>query len=70
MSGADRRGWVNTMRVLMFGWEFPPYQAGGLATATLGLVKGLLRTGVHVTLVVPFPIDGSVLPVGFGPSLK
>lgn len=62
MSGADRRGWVNTMRVLMFGWEFPPYQAGGLATATLGLVKGLLRTGVHVTLVVPFPIDGSVLP--------
>jgi hypothetical protein len=33
MSGADRRGWVNTMRVLMFGWEFPPYQAGGLATA-------------------------------------
>jgi hypothetical protein len=33
MSGADRRRWVNTMRVLMFGWEFPPYQAGGLATA-------------------------------------
>lgn len=62
MSGADRRGWGNTMRVLMFGWEFPPYQAGGLATATLGLVKGLLRTGVHVTLVVPFPIDGTVLP--------
>ncbi|HET7601248.1 MAG TPA: glycosyltransferase family 4 protein [Gemmatimonadales bacterium] len=43
------------MRVLMFGWEFPPYQAGGLATATLGLVKGLLRQGLDVTLVVPFP---------------
>jgi len=38
----------------MFGWEFPPHQAGGLATATLGLVKGLLSTGVQVTLVVPF----------------
>ena len=46
----------------MFGWEFPPYQAGGLATATLGLVKGLLQTGLQVTLVVPFPIDGRVLP--------
>ncbi len=46
------------MRVLMFGWEFPPYQAGGLATATLGLVKGLRRNGVEVTLVVPFPTTG------------
>src|SRR5216117_2188453 len=51
-----------SIRVLMFGWEFPPYQAGGLATATLGLVKGLLQTGLQVTLVVPFPIDGRVLP--------
>ncbi len=50
------------MRVLMFGWEFPPYQAGGLATATVGLVTGLLRTGVEVTLVVPFPADESILP--------
>lgn len=41
-------------RVLMFGWEFPPFQAGGLATATLGLVKGLLNQGLEVTLVVPF----------------
>ena len=38
----------------MFGWEFPPFKAGGLATATFGLVKGLLRQGVDVTLVVPF----------------
>lgn len=47
------------MRVLMFGWEFPPHQAGGLATATVGLVKGLLRVGVEVTLVVPFPVSES-----------
>lgn len=47
------------MRVLMFGWEFPPYQAGGLATATVGLVTGLVRQGVEVTLVVPFPVDQS-----------
>lgn len=47
------------MRVLMFGWEFPPFQAGGLATATLGLVKGLLNRGVEVTLVVPFSLSAA-----------
>jgi len=46
----------------MFGWEFPPFQAGGLATATVGLVKGLLRSGTGVTLVVPFPAESSPLP--------
>jgi glycosyltransferase involved in cell wall biosynthesis len=51
------------MRVLMFGWEFPPFQAGGLATATLGLVKGLLQRGIEVTLVVPFSLSaGSDVP--------
>ncbi len=46
----------------MFGWEFPPFQAGGLASATLGLVKGLLSQGLEVTLVVPFPVERSALP--------
>ena len=50
------------MRVLMFGWEFPPYQAGGLATATVGLVKGLIRIGIEVTLVVPFPVTENPVP--------
>lgn len=49
------------MRVLMFGWEFPPFQAGGLATATHGLVKGLLSGGIEVTLVVPFAAPESDL---------
>ena len=43
------------MRVLMFGWEYPPYAAGGLATATIALANGLARLGHDVTLVVPFP---------------
>lgn len=43
------------MRVLMFGWEYPPYAAGGLATATLALANGLVRLGHEITLVVPFP---------------
>ncbi|MBI1744846.1 glycosyltransferase family 4 protein [Candidatus Acetothermia bacterium] len=45
----------------MLGWEFPPYQAGGLATATLGLVKGLLRQQIKITLIVPFAVGKSEL---------
>ena len=42
------------MKVLMFGWEFPPHISGGLGTACLGLTKGLAQIeGVEVTFVVP-----------------
>ena len=41
------------MKVLMFGWEFPPFYAGGLGTACLGLTRGLARKNVSVTFVVP-----------------
>jgi glycosyltransferase involved in cell wall biosynthesis len=41
------------MRVLMFGWEFPPHISGGLGTACYGLVKGLLHNNVEVMFVVP-----------------
>lgn len=41
------------MRVLMFGWEFPPHIAGGLGTACYGLVRGLANNGVDVLFVMP-----------------
>lgn len=41
------------MRVLMFGWEFPPHIAGGLGTACYGLTRGLARNDVQVIFVVP-----------------
>jgi len=41
------------MKVLMFGWEFPPHITGGLGTACFGLTKGLLKAGVEVLFVVP-----------------
>lgn len=41
------------VKVLMFGWEFPPHIAGGLGTACLGLVKGLARQEVDVLFVMP-----------------
>ncbi|WP_418662816.1 glycosyltransferase family 4 protein [Alistipes putredinis] len=41
------------MRVLMFGWEFPPHIAGGLGTACYGMTRGLARNGVEVVFVMP-----------------
>ncbi len=41
------------MRVLMFGWEFPPHIAGGLGTACEGIVKGLAANGVQTLFVMP-----------------
>ena len=41
------------MKVLMFGWEFPPHISGGLGTACYGLTKGLLQNNVEVLFVVP-----------------
>jgi glycosyltransferase involved in cell wall biosynthesis len=42
------------MKVLMFGWEFPPHISGGLGTACYGLTKGLHTIGdVEIFFVVP-----------------
>lgn len=42
------------MKILMFGWEFPPHISGGLGTACYGLTKGLSEIDeVEVTFVVP-----------------
>ena len=42
------------MRVLMFGWEFPPHISGGLGTASYGLTKGMAKLDdLEVIFVVP-----------------
>jgi len=46
-------------RVLMFGWEFPPYKSGGLGTACYGLAKGLAKYNVKITFVMPFAPEGA-----------
>ena len=47
------------MRVLMFGWEFPPYKSGGLGTACYALTKGLAKNGTKVTFVMPVAPEGA-----------
>ncbi|MFY9515035.1 MAG: glycosyltransferase family 4 protein [Dysgonamonadaceae bacterium] len=42
------------MKVLMFGWEFPPHILGGLGTASYGLTKGLsMQPDMEITFVMP-----------------
>ena len=42
------------MKVLMFGWEFPPRISGGLGTACYGLTKGLSKIpDMEVIFVIP-----------------
>jgi glycogen(starch) synthase len=47
------------MKVLMFGWEFPPHISGGLGTACYGLSKGLVSfSDIDLTFVVPKKFGG------------
>lgn len=41
------------MKVLMFGWEFPPHNSGGLGVACQGLANALSQSGVQLTFVLP-----------------
>ena len=45
------------MRVLMLGWEFPPFISGGLGTACFGLTKAMSQIGTDVLFVLPKPVE-------------
>lgn len=41
------------MRVLMFGWEFPPHISGGLGTACYEMTRAMVHHGIEVMFVIP-----------------
>jgi glycogen(starch) synthase len=41
------------MKVLTFGWDFPPHTTGGLGVACQGLTRELAKSGVEVIFVLP-----------------
>ncbi len=44
------------MKVLMFGWEFPPHILGGLGTASYGLTRGMSKQeDMEITFCIPKP---------------
>jgi glycosyltransferase involved in cell wall biosynthesis len=40
-------------KVLMYGWEFPPHNSGGLGVACMGLSRALTQEGFDITFVLP-----------------
>ena len=44
-------------KVLMFGWEFPPHNSGGLGTACFGLTRALSANNISITFVLPREVD-------------
>src|SRR5687768_13844793 len=46
------------MRILMFGWEFPPFISGGLGTACYGMTRHLAESGEEVLFVLPKAMEG------------
>jgi len=45
------------LRVLMLGWEFPPFISGGLGRACFGLTRALDAAGSEVIFVLPRAIN-------------
>ena len=41
------------LKVLMIGWELPPFNSGGLGEACLGLARALSRKGLGITFILP-----------------
>ncbi|HEY8999092.1 MAG TPA: glycosyltransferase family 4 protein [Candidatus Saccharimonadales bacterium] len=47
------------MRVLMLGWELPPYNAGGMGVECIRLCKALSKKGADIEFVIPYTADHS-----------
>jgi glycogen(starch) synthase len=47
------------VKVLMFGWEYPPHNSGGLGIACQGLTRGLRDCGAEVIFALPKKLDVS-----------
>ncbi len=47
------------MKVLMLGWELPPFNSGGLGVACFQLCKSLAKNNVDIEFVLPYITDQS-----------
>ena len=56
--------------VLMFGWEYPPHNSGGLGVACQGMCEALVNDGHKVTFVLPkfIEIKEGIVPLVFADS--
>jgi glycosyltransferase involved in cell wall biosynthesis len=48
------------MRILMLGWELPPYNSGGLGVACYQLCKALSKKGADIEFILPYEADHGI----------
>ncbi len=48
------------MKVLMLGWELPPYNSGGLGTACYQLCKALSKKDVDIDFILPYKAEHDI----------
>jgi glycosyltransferase involved in cell wall biosynthesis len=48
------------MKILMLGWELPPYNSGGLGVACYQLCKALAQRGADIEFVIPYTADHGI----------
>ncbi len=48
------------MKILMLGWELPPFNSGGLGVACYELCKVLAKKGADIEFVVPYLADHKI----------
>jgi glycosyltransferase involved in cell wall biosynthesis len=58
------------MRILMFGWEFPPYLSGGLGTACYDMTKALAHKGTKIIFVQPKVEGADKIRIAKGLTLR
>lgn len=47
----------NTMKILMLGWELPPYHVGGMGVVCYQLCKALNKKDIDIEFIVPYHAD-------------
>jgi glycogen synthase len=59
-------------KILMFGWEFPPHNSGGLGVACEGLARALVQEGSKVIFVLPkrVPVSSDFMRIVFADDSK
>lgn len=48
---------TTAVKILMLGWELPPYNSGGLGVACYQLCKALTKKGADIEFVVPYTAE-------------
>jgi len=48
------------MKILMLGWELPPYNSGGLGVACYQLCKALSAKGVDIEFILPYQAEHDI----------